>query len=299
MVPSSDQALLAEVVDRLRAMAAQEVSPHYAVTDYLAPEHQVKLRAVHGAGAVATSPILPPRVRELWREKICEWCYSVVDHYDLDREVVAAAMSYLDRYLASRPADRRSVQLAAMAALRLAAKLFGTGAELRTSSLVLAGSGAGSERFAPDQVAAAEEALVWTLRWRLHPPTPLAFGREVLRLATPPRADEDDAAADDDGGRDAWHELAETARYLTELSACDYWFATRRPSSIAMASILHASELRRCGGPSLSRAIDAGMELADREEVDACRERIGEIYRLAGLATMEPPKSPTSVGGGP
>ena len=34
---------------------------------------------------------------KVWRCMICEWCYSVVDHFQVNREIVAFAMDYFDR----------------------------------------------------------------------------------------------------------------------------------------------------------------------------------------------------------
>ena len=39
------------------------------------------------------------------RCKMCEWCYNIVDHYDVDREVVSIAMNYLDRHVANKKAN--------------------------------------------------------------------------------------------------------------------------------------------------------------------------------------------------
>ena len=41
-------------------------------------------------------------IQEEGRRKLCQWCYDLVDHFGLDREVVAIAMNYLDRCLALR-----------------------------------------------------------------------------------------------------------------------------------------------------------------------------------------------------
>lgn len=62
-------------------------------------------------------------INEFWREKIVEWCYQVVDHFDFSREVVSVAIHYLDRYLATKYVNKKMFQLAAMVSLYLAIKL--------------------------------------------------------------------------------------------------------------------------------------------------------------------------------
>ncbi|KAL7527307.1 hypothetical protein ACHAXR_001892, partial [Thalassiosira sp. AJA248-18] len=135
--------LLVDISQRLGVMRAQEAS-NYAVPDYLAAEWQQKLRDAtvlddnddgssqqpmpsSGEGNLPAAGVAvrsSSQFNELWREKICEWFYGVVDHFDFNREYVSVAMSYLDRYLASRTVNRRVFQLAAMTALYLAIKLF-------------------------------------------------------------------------------------------------------------------------------------------------------------------------------
>ena len=71
------------------------------------------------------------RVSDLWRQKICEWSFEVVDHFGFDREVVSIALSYLDRVVATKTEQagkamhRREFQLVAVTCLYLAIKLHG------------------------------------------------------------------------------------------------------------------------------------------------------------------------------
>ena len=37
----------------------------------------------------------------LWREKICHWTYTVIDHFNLSRRTVAISMDLFDRFLAT------------------------------------------------------------------------------------------------------------------------------------------------------------------------------------------------------
>ncbi|KAL7436766.1 hypothetical protein ACHAXM_005312 [Skeletonema potamos] len=273
-----------EVCERLKVMRRQE-SSHYSTPDYLAAEWQARLieeaaedditREVNdlanpneGSSGQASSS----QINELWREKICEWCYQVVDHFDFNREVVNVAMTYLDRYLATRTVNRRIFQLAAMTALYLAIKLFEPG-KLRMSSLIELSRG----YFLAEHIVAMEDSMLQALSWHVHPPTPFAFCRDLIKLVSA------------DVNPRLRHDISELARFLTELSVCDYYFVTRKPSSIAMASIINAMELM---GPQkidprykvqfLHHVVQAGLDIANDTEIIQCYERLREMYIAGG-----------------
>ena len=286
---------LAALGARLAAMGVAEATT-YAVPDYLDPEHQRRLQRAGGeppgredcegedeheddeaASAEAAAGDDRPRVCEPWRERICEWCYGVVDHFDLDRGLVALALSFLDRYLAVRAVDRRLFQLAALTSLYLATKLH-HGSKIRLDSFVELSRG----HFSAAHLEVMEGALLHGLGWRCHPPTARDFVRELLPLVpgnVPPRV------------RCAAGELA---AFLTELAVCDYWFVARaRPSSIALAALRNALELhdvkarerdaflgRAAEGllGSAGAAAGAGAAASDDPEVAACHARLREIY---------------------
>ncbi|KAL9190090.1 hypothetical protein ACHAXT_007301 [Thalassiosira profunda] len=240
-------------------------------------------------GASTETPI-----NAVWREKICEWCYQVVDHYDFHREVVAVALSYLDRYLATRAVNRRIFQLAAMTALYLAIKLYEPG-KLRLASLIELSRG----YFLAEHIVIMEDSILQSLGWHVHPPTSFAFVRDLVRLLP-----EDVAPA-------ARHDVAELARFLTELSVCDYGLAKKRPSSVALACIVNAVELQgsRRVRPDhkdefLRRVVELGLYEAGDPEIHECWEKIREAYIAGGYAPATededvPVASPTEVADGP
>eukprot|EP00558_Chaetoceros_sp_UNC1202_P003688 CAMPEP_0197233956 /NCGR_PEP_ID=MMETSP1429-20130617/1850_1 /TAXON_ID=49237 /ORGANISM="Chaetoceros sp., Strain UNC1202" /LENGTH=366 /DNA_ID=CAMNT_0042692275 /DNA_START=67 /DNA_END=1167 /DNA_ORIENTATION=- len=164
-------------------------------------------------------------LNEVWREKICEWCYQVVDHFDFSREVVSVSMSYLDRYLSSRRVNKKIFQLAAMTCLYLAIKLYEP-TTLKISSLV----GLSRGFFTADHIIAMEESILSALNWRMHPPTVMGAARQFLSLMS--------SEVDPQSKID----IIELSRFLSELSVCDYFFVTHKPSSIGLACILTAFE---------------------------------------------------------
>jgi len=58
-----------------------------------------------------------------WRERICEWSYEVVDHFDIQREVVSVSINCLDRFLATTYVNMKIFQLAAVTTLYIAIKI--------------------------------------------------------------------------------------------------------------------------------------------------------------------------------
>ena len=126
----SPESYIDELPEVFGAFRSQEDSV-YACPDYLSDEWQEKQRKIVAANpnlyfpsGVSTSTASScTGINEVWRDKICEWCYQVVDHFDYNRQVVAIALNFLDRYLALRPVNRKIFQLAAMTSLFTAIKL--------------------------------------------------------------------------------------------------------------------------------------------------------------------------------
>lgn len=79
----------------------------------------------------------------------------MVDHFDFSREVVAVAMSYLDRYLCARKVNKKMFQLAAMTSLFVAIKLYEPSA-LKLSSL----TGLSRGFFTPEHIIAMEQSIL-------------------------------------------------------------------------------------------------------------------------------------------
>lgn len=305
MMAYAREDLLVEISERLKAMRIQEAT-HYVVPDYLAADWQRRLRdgpdrdadaadgaagapssSSSGAAAVvrdgrASAPSaasgassgVSSQINEVWREKICEWCYQVVDHFDFNREDVSVAMSFLDRYLATRTVNRRIFQLAAMTSLYLAIKLYEPG-KLRMASLIDLSRG----YFLAEHIVTMEDSILQSLHWHVHPPTPYAFCGDLMLLVPeelPARARQD---------------ATELARFLTELSVCDYWFVDKKPSAIALAAIVNALELpgpRRVAPRHkvafLHRVVDVGLDIANDAEIVGCYERLRAMYVAGGYA---------------
>ena len=147
---------MVELLERLLVMFEKEEST-YRTVDYLDPDYQKVLCSVcdksciEEANGSNDSQSSSSGINDIWREKICEWSYQVIDHFDFSREVVSVSIHYLDRYLATRPCNKKVFQLAAMTALFLAIKLYEPG-KLGMQSMIELSRG----YFSVDQMVAME-----------------------------------------------------------------------------------------------------------------------------------------------
>jgi Cyclin, N-terminal domain len=127
-----------DLTERLAILIQQELTS-YRTEDYMDPDYQ---RTVVSCGDNELFGFNEPfgsssGINETWREKICDWSYQVIDHFDFSREVVSVALHYLDRYLSKRQVNKKVFQLATMTSLFLAIKLFEPGRISMTSMIDL------------------------------------------------------------------------------------------------------------------------------------------------------------------
>lgn len=164
---------MVDLVDRLSALMNAEVNA-YRTVDYMSAEHQQDLFEWAQVDRGISPPVVADPVdfavdslsssssssshsgiNEVWREKICEWSYQVIDHFDFSREVVAVSVHYLDRYLGRVPVTKKSFQLVAMTALYLAIKVYEPGSLSMTSMIELSRG-----FFSPEQMETMELAIL-------------------------------------------------------------------------------------------------------------------------------------------
>jgi Cyclin, N-terminal domain len=151
---------MVDLLERIDAMLHQEESS-YKTKDYLDPDFQTRLNFVTDNDCPGISSISvassssPSGINEVWREKICEWSYQVIDHFDFSREVVSISIHLLDRYLATRTVNKKVFQLVAMTTLFLSIKLNEPG-RLTMASMIELSRGC----FQVDQMVAMEMSIL-------------------------------------------------------------------------------------------------------------------------------------------
>ena len=193
----------------------------------------------------------------------------MVDHFDLNREVVSTAMSHLDRFLGvyNGVVDKNLFQLLAMTCLYLSIKLN------EFKHLLIPGSKSSMDTilqlsrgfFTLKEMEKMEYEVLQRLRWHVHPPTAQLFVKHFLFHLSVEE-----------------HELHDLAQFMIELSVMDYFFVSYKPSEIAIAALLNSME--RLGHKNTSQInFPFNSQFLDihSPEVLVCRERLSLIYAQA------------------
>lgn len=172
IIPTSTEAenksihTMVDLLERLEALLYLE-DVAYRTIDYLSPSYQQSLQQQYQndlscfdlqsafTPTASSSSSSQSGINEVWREKICEWSYQVIDHFDFSREVVSVSIHYLDRFLATTPVNKKLFQLVAMTALYLAIKIYEPG-NLSMKSMIELSRG----YFSPAQMAEMEMAIL-------------------------------------------------------------------------------------------------------------------------------------------
>jgi len=217
MQPSVYDSLSQDAFDAAESLSVmmQKEQTTYESCDYLHPSW----------------PVDSTIITESDRLKIVDWCYTVVDQCKFDREAVAMTMELVDRFL-SKPSiiaqdamhDREQFQLVAIAALYIAIKVnekvaFGSESFAALSQGV----------YSVDDIEGMELSILKGLSWRICAPTSIQMAHHILSVLLPHVNLQDST----------WEFILDEVRFQTEYAVRDYYFATRRPSTVALAAIFN------------------------------------------------------------
>mmetsp|Transcript_19851 Transcript_19851/g.28697 ORF Transcript_19851/g.28697 Transcript_19851/m.28697 type:complete len:349 (+) Transcript_19851:228-1274(+) len=239
-----------EASSSLNALLLQETKPYYdlrRLQSYISPsplEHNN-----HNNNISETITVRHHYCRETWRVSIAEWIFGVIDFLDLNRDVAALAMDFVDRYCAlantknfnnrspsSLDESKLKFQKVAVGALYLAMKVHGhplrNNRPVRPTLRFYAELGRGL--FTEQEIEDMEFEILQKLSWYIHPPTASTFVAIFLLELKPllqhnPRS-----------------RIFEQSVFMTEISVCipDFSFYFK-PSVVAFAAILAAEEVMR------------------------------------------------------
>ncbi len=205
---------------------------------------------------------------ESWRRKICQWAFRVIDHFRLDREVVAIGMNLFDRFLlyheqtnrqqeasyiadcrcpgCKRNSDPTTYQLAAMTSIFISAKLASLQinpdetapqSHFRLSTFADLSRG----QFTMNDIFIMERTIYQTVGWKVMFPSPISFVAHLLTLM--PKYDDFAFTTTLKHGL-VLHVVHEISRYLTEIATClGTSCSHHRPSHVAFAAILVSMDL--------------------------------------------------------
>ena len=207
----------------------------------------------------------------------------MVDHFDLNREVVSIAMNHLDRFLATfnEEVDKNLFQLLAMTCLYLSIKLNEYKhlliPESKSSMDTILRLSRGA--FNLQEMEKMEYEVLQRLRWHVHPPTPQVFVKHFLFFLSVEE-----------------HEVHDLTQFMIELSVMDYFFVSFKPSEVAVASLLNA--LERFHPASTQSHLSLLGQFLDIHSpaVIACRERLALIYAQANEQGSGPDATPSKGG---
>jgi len=184
------------------------------------------------------------QVNEIWRQKICEWLFKVVDHFDFDREVVLIAINYIDRVISIEvektrgKIDRKQFQLLSITCFYIAMKLHGETSNIdadrcKLTMKIFVDFSRGLLTDA--RLEAKELEVLEALEWHVNPPSPCQIIACLLHFL-PKRMMLSQIEC-----LKVKVKIFETSRYLLEMGMCVSTIAFNyKPSELACACILCA-----------------------------------------------------------
>lgn len=222
---------------------------------------------------------------EICRGKLCDWCYSIVDGYELDRSTAAVAMSYFDR-LVPRTKGRYWI-LSIAACLNIAIKVNSYGGQMispkKMAELASTIMSNNDKSYSSGDILKMEIYVLEELDWFVNPPVPQTFLDIISPILThSPMCqydfdDEDNVVIDGE----VRHILCQTAQFLCELSVFDVFFSTENPSAIAIAALLVALDVMQFpAGASkwvLSLPLDCNLD-----ELNIYAQRLHKLHEHEG-----------------
>jgi hypothetical protein len=215
------------VLDQLQVMRRQEKAPAYSRKDYLHSDLLLSLKT--NLQFEKANPI-----DANCRMKMIQWAFEVIDFVHYQRETVFIATNFLDRYFSSSDPlaqralmDRKDYQLASISALYLAIKL---NEQTDIDSSVFAALSRGS--YSVEAILRKERHILKVLNWRLCCPSSPSFLCQFMNLLP------------SSVRYYPWlmNKIEELSNFQLDLSLSDYYFSTRNPSLIAIASLLNAMQ---------------------------------------------------------
>ena len=203
----------------------------------------------------------------VWREKVTQWCYDVVDHLNESRSIVYVAMNILDRFTAKQTADTvlsdRMFELASLSALFLAVRISGSG-NLRLSQLL----GMSRSSFTSKDIIDMGTKMIKSLSWNFRLVTPLEFVKAMCALlpSSVPKTTQ--------------QEILDAASYLVEISVCDWGFASQRASHTALAAVLNAlNENRTLALAEFNQTVEAiTKHVAETRQLMETRIHLRQLF---------------------
>ena len=297
-INSSPYMSFGEIANRLEVMQQKE-STAYRCSDYIkngAPSSlSLQRRRCQKEGWKAQDRYTITRD---CRTKLGEWCFQVSDLCKFQRETVAIAMGYLDRFMGtSSPRarwamhDETEFQLVAVTSIYVSVKLFET---LTIDAALLSEICCGY--YTQEDIFEMEWEILKSLSWRLNGPTTRAYVNHILALLEPLACGFNETVL---------MPLLDFSAFQADIAVLDYDLSTQKSSMLAVAAIMNTMEgIDRRLFPISSRIqfFDLISDILGvsplSSQINATRARLLEIfsehsgYELPQIAKVTPVTRP-------
>jgi hypothetical protein len=209
------------------------------------------------------------------RDMMSAWCFRLVDHCNLNHETVEIAMSCLDRFVATAEGkaarhDRSVYRLACMAALYTAIKINEPRAIDPTIFSALSHG-----TFSPQDIEAMEAKLLQALKWRVNPPTSMAFASRMV-----------DLIPEDSLRKDLRESALELTQLQTDLAIRKYQLVSVKASTLAYSALMTSLETLGVDDKVSSRV---GHMLAHALQIDCNSDHVVNVPDLLYESTAQKP----------
>lgn len=223
---------------------------------------------------VACEMSAQPYQLSLWRDRVAQWCYDIVDHLNAPRDTVYLAMNFLDRSVAFAIMEgmvtKEEYELSSITCLFLALRV-STKADLKIGDLLQICQ----SRLQVKDIQTTGSQLLHKLSLKTPMISPSKFARCYLNLLQ------------SSVSPDTVISLLEMACYLVELSVCDHFFAFVPPSKLAFAAVCVCVTSEQGGlqlNPTTSQSFKQELEEHTRlslesSEINPLFERLLDIYK--------------------
>lgn len=221
-------------------------------------------------------------VSERCRRRTCEWMYDICDHFKLNREVVAIAIFYVDRYFtvansSELPVPTRQFQLVSLTSLFMAIKVHGekgyqeeTEEDESTEFNLSFCASISRNQFTPQEIECCEHSLLQVLDWHVNPVVPAHFIDALMNYLSLTSAHPETIFS-----------IYECSKHLAELAVPVAALSMeQKPSVIAFACMLYALDV--CGVDSARLRAEFQNELREAfcTHFDAEEDAIENVFAI-------------------
>ncbi|CAK9152677.1 unnamed protein product [Ilex paraguariensis] len=240
-----------EIID----IDAADVTNELAVVDYVEDIYKF-YKEIENESRVHDYMDSQPEINEKMRAILIDWLIDVHHKFELMTETLYLTINIVDRYLATKTATRKELQLLGMSAMLMASKYEEIwGPEVNDFVCI-------SDRaYTHQQVLVMEKRILGQLEWKLTVPTPFVFLVRFTKASTP----------DPD--------MENMVYFLAELAMMNYATIMYCPSKIA-ASAVYAARCTLNKIPSWNETLKLHTGFSEPQLMD-CAKLLVSFHSMA------------------